>query len=91
MTTHLAGNTVRLGDRAIQRCLICGYKLCDNLGTMVPVRPDGSAPPFVTFGIGVWVEVTEGSPIALRVVGETDSPSFDDHQIPNGCCIDLVE
>ena len=28
--THLAGPAVRLGPRIIQRCLVCGAKLCDS-------------------------------------------------------------
>ncbi len=85
---HLAGNSVVLGDRCIQRCLICGEKLCDNLSAMVAQDAHGTAPPFATWGLGAWIE-HEGN--RWGVIGETDSPTFKWDQIPEDCCLELVE
>lgn len=85
---HLAGNAIRLGDRIIQRCFICGEKLCDNLNVAIPVNQDGSDPSFATFGVGAWVE-NEGN--RMSVIGESESPQMDSSEIPDGCCVDLVE
>lgn len=79
---HLAGNDVVLGDRVIQRCLLCGTLLCDSLGAM---STDGSAYP--TFPVGAWVEVYgSGMPTTFAVVGQTERPHIEADEIPTGCC-----
>ena len=30
-TTHVAGPIIKVGERLIQRCLVCGEKLADNV------------------------------------------------------------
>lgn len=88
---HLAGTPVTLGDRVIQRCFICGMKLCDNLGAMAPVGPNGEAPAFPTFGVGDWIEVTPGNPTVYRSVGKTESPQITEGDVPENCCLEMVE
>ena len=85
---HLAGNRVVLGDRIIQRCLICGERLSDNLNVAMPVGPNGEVPQFVTWGVGDWVE-HDGN--RWSVIGTTESPEFGPTQIPANCCVDLIE
>lgn len=85
---HLAANPIVLGDRVIQRCFICGMKLADNLGSAVPVEPDGTARTFSTWGVGAWVE-NEGN--RWCVVGQSERPQMSEDEIPEGCCLSLVE
>lgn len=87
-TIHLAGNAVVLDGRVIQRCLICGEKLCDSLNVAMPVMPNGQPGRFCTWGVGAWIE-QDGNRTSL--VAETDTPRFSAEEIPPGCCIDLVE
>ena len=85
---HLAGNAVCLDGRIIQRCLICGEKLADNLNCAMPVEPDGSDPVFPTWGIGAWVEIEGNRSI---MVGKSERPEMSASEIPDGCCLELVE
>lgn len=85
---HLAGNPVRLGDRIIQRCLICGEKLCDNAGLMFELAEDGTVPNFPIWEVG---SLVEHSGSRWSVVGQTDNPNFEAGCFPERCCIELVE
>lgn len=87
-TVHLAGNAVVLDGRVIQRCLICGEKLCDSLGCMVAPNVDGTVPEFATWTIGAWIEI-EGH--RSSEIGKTESPQFEARDIPENCCLELVE
>jgi len=88
VTTHLAGTPIWINGRVIQRCLICGEKLCDSLNTMSPVEADGSAPVFPTWAVGAWVEFDRNR---ASLVAETERPFFAAEDLPEGCCLDLVE
>lgn len=88
MIVHLAGNAVCLDGRIIQRCLICGEKLADNLNCAMPVEPDGSDPVFPTWGTGAWVEI-DGN--RSSKVGESENPEMWGEQIPENSCVSLVE
>lgn len=88
MVTHLAGTPVVIEGRVIQRCLICGEKLGDSLGVQIAVEPDGDEPTYATWPVGSWVEC-DGP--RSSVVGETASPTFYRPDLPQGCCVDLVE
>lgn len=88
VVVHLAGTAVRLGNRIIQRCLICGEKLCDNLGSVAPLNEYGSVLTFPVWGIGELVEHTGNR---WAVVGETDSPNFQEGSFPENCCVELVK
>lgn len=61
-TTHLSGPRITIGDRSIQRCSICGEKLCDSKGQMGVVGPDGEPPKFNYWEPGRFIEVTSGNP-----------------------------
>ena len=91
MTVHLAGTPIGLDGRVIQRCLICGFKLCDSEGSAAPPEPDGSVPVFPTWEPADWIEVIEGNPTEFSVFGQSEHPQHDASEIPDGCCIDLVE
>ena len=85
-TLHLAGNVVYIKGRAIQRCLICGYKLIDSKNCAMPVDEDGTVPEFPTWEVGSLVEV-EGNRSSF--VEQTEFPIFE--IVIEGLCIDLVE
>lgn len=90
MAVHLAANPIVIGDRVIQRCFVCGFKLCDNKGVVAPVNADGSAPRFPTFEVGALVNVSEGDGVTgFSVVGQSDRPSFE--QEWDDCCLRFVE
>jgi hypothetical protein len=89
---HLAGNFVTIGDRVIQRCLVCWYKLLDVVPSHVMVAFDsrgdyGNKIP--TFEVGHLIEVREGDPTSFRDLGDSKQPSFD--AAWDDCCIHLVE
>lgn len=90
-TVHLAGNSVTIDGRVIQRCLVCGEKLCDSRGAMAPVTPDGSPTMFATFGVGQLIEVERVDEHCTRflAIGDTETPQFDAAWLD--CCIHLVE
>lgn len=86
--THVAGPVVRIGcgcagTRIIQRCAVCGEKLCDNVNTSMPLNPDGTQPEFPTWAEGnfVW---HEGN--GWHLIGP-----FESEPMPEDFCIDLVE
>lgn len=91
-TTHFAGIVVRLGcnqdgvgGRIIQRCSVCGLKLCDNINSAQPLNPDGTMPDFPTWPVGELVRQTAGNPEEWTLL------SSDDGRLPADACIDLVE
>jgi hypothetical protein len=84
MSVHLVGNHVRIENRVIQRCLICGYKLLDY-----DTRGDYSN-PILTFYVGHLIEVIETDGMtSYHDKGDTKQPSFD--AAWEDSCIHLVE
>ncbi len=88
--THLAAPAFRLSDgdheRVIQRCMICGEKLCDSLNAAMPLRPDGTADSFPTWPPGRMVQATVGgNPTRWLLLDE------DDGRLPKDSCLELVE
>jgi hypothetical protein len=81
--THLAGPTITIGKRIIQRCSICGDKLCDNINTSMPIIK-GSATKFPTWETGRLVQIEEGNPKTYSLLDDTD-------KLPDDSCINLVE
>jgi hypothetical protein len=85
--THVAGIVFRIGERVIQRCCVCGEKLCDNLNTAMPLKPDGSVPEFP-----VWEEMAlvqhEGNRWSLI---EPERNDAGEPKLPTDSCIALVE
>jgi hypothetical protein len=83
-TTHVAGPTITVAGRKIQRCSVCGEKLCDSLNVAMPVGPGGEEPTFPTWETGRLVRVTDGNPRSEVLLADTD-------RLPDDSCIDLVE
>ncbi len=84
--THLAGPVITVSGRVLQRCCICGEKLCDNARCAMALNPDGSAPEFPTWEPGQLIRVTSGNPTHYAVISYPI-----DNQLPKDSCIDLVE
>lgn len=83
-TTHIAGPPVSLGDRVIQRCAVCGEKLCDNLNCAMPMEADGSIPLFPVWPQGALVQMEGNRSSVIGNVCEGDA-------VPEDICLDLVE
>lgn len=83
--THVAGPVVTIAGRSIQRCPVCGEKLCDSLGQAGPLEPDGSPPKFCHWQQKALVRVTSGNPTQYEMVGEFGDP------MPDDFCLALVE
>lgn len=81
--THLAGPVVTIQGRIIQRCAVCGEKLCDSLNIAAPLEPDGSEPTFLTWQEAAFVQM-EGNRTSLVGNLRTDS-------VPEDFCLALVE
>jgi hypothetical protein len=60
-TTHVAGLPMDICGRIIQRCAVCGEKMCDSLNAAMPIS-DGIADEFPTWQVGAVVRVTFGQP-----------------------------
>lgn len=82
--THIAGMTLTVCGRVIQRCSLCGEKLCDSKNAMMMLDPNGQMPRFPTFETGRLVQVTEGNPTRFEVLA-------DSAVLPEDTCLDLVE
>jgi hypothetical protein len=65
--------------RIVQRCTVCGAKLCDNEGVMMPVI-DGKPPVYATWPEGRVVRVILGNPTYTEVLP-------DDEKLPADACI----
>lgn len=81
--THLAGPVVTIRGRAIQRCVVCGEKLCDSLNTAAPLESDGSEPIFPTWQEQAFVQM-EGNRTS-QVGNLRHTP------LPDDFCLALVE
>ena len=92
--THIAGPVVTIGCRRIQRCSVCGEKMCDNLpylqGRMAfpePQESEGLCPSGLDT-MSTW-EPAE----LVRFEGDAQYAilHIDGESVPEDCCIDLVE
>lgn len=82
--THIVGIDVNACGRIIQRCSLCGEKLCDSKGCAMPLEPDGSQPKYATWEVGRLLRVTFGNPTNYILLEDT-------HELPKDSCLDLVE
>ena len=75
MATHIAGPVVRIGNRLIQRCALCGDKLldCNMVGRQLNV-----------WGEGAFVQAGRGE---LNYAGDFLNAS----ELPDDFCLELVE
>lgn len=81
---HLAGPEITVDGRVLQRCLICGAKLCDSLGYAAPLNADGSVHEYPTFPKGRFVNVSvTGSVTGFTVLDDTD-------KLPDNWCEQFI-
>lgn len=91
--THIAGPCVHIdsrnGTRIVQRCSLCGEKLCDSKNVSMPVGPDGETNKgkFPTFCPDSLVRVIQRGSSTRYIV----LPDQEQGQLPEDSCIDLVE
>ncbi len=81
--THIAGIRLDVCGRVIQRCSLCGAKLCDSEGVAVLLKPDGTTPEFPTWEIGRLVQVEVGNPTRSSLLPATD-------KLPDDSCLDFA-
>lgn len=81
--THIAGVTLNICGRVIQRCSLCGAKLCDSEGCAMPLNEDGSAPKFATWETGRLIQVEAGQPTRSSLLPDSD-------RLPHDSCIDFA-
>jgi hypothetical protein len=84
-TTHIAGAVIVIDGRSIQRCPVCGFKLCDSLNVGAPLNPDGTQQTYCCFEVGKLVQVEEGNPTRYSVI------EYEEFHLPVDSCISLVE
>jgi len=82
--THIAGADITINGRVIQRCSLCGEKLCDSKGAMGEVGPNGEAPKYRTWEVGRLIRVTFGNPTLSELLP-------DGHKLPEDSCLSLIE
>jgi len=83
--THIAGPAITACGRTIQRCSLCGEKMVDSKGCMVPENEDGSFDPIGTWEVGRLVRVTPGNPTHWEMLPNEDG------KLPDDSCLDLIE
>lgn len=80
---HISGDVFHVCGRTIQRCGVCGAKLCDSLNVAMPLNLDGTEPVFPTFPPGRLIEVEAGNPTRLLVLPDTD-------RVPENSCLEFA-
>jgi hypothetical protein len=84
--THIAGPTITICGRSIQRCPWCGFKLRDNKGEMTQA-PEHEESPFMVFPSGRMVRVATDE--------ETRTTNYtvlaDTNELPPDSCEGMVE
>lgn len=83
-TTHIIGPAITACGRIVQRCSLCGEKLCDSLNVAMPFGPNGELPEFPTWPIGRLLRVSGGNPTRWLLLEDTD-------KLPDDSCFNLVE
>ena len=82
--SHIAGPAITACGRLVQRCSLCGEKMCDSKNTASPARLDGSPSVFPTWPVGRLVRINPGNPTYWELLDDTD-------ELPEDSCLDLVE
>lgn len=82
--THIAAGALCMAGRWIQRCGVCGWKLCDSKNVAIPNNRDGTPGEYICFPPGRLVRVVSGNPTSFQVLEDTD-------KIPEDSCLSLVE
>ncbi len=78
--THFTGQRMDVCGRIIQRCTVCGAKLCDSEGAMMVVNPDGSTPEFATWEADRVIRVNLGNPTLTELLPIDD-------RLPEDACV----
>lgn len=81
--THIAGVRLNVCGRVIQRCSLCGAKLCDSLNVAMPLNSDGTVPEFSTWEVGRLVQVETGNPTRYSLLPDTD-------KLPDDSCVEFA-
>jgi len=81
--THIAGVTLNVCGRTIQRCSLCGAKLCDSLNTAALLNGDDEDPKFPTWQTGRLVQVETGNPTRYSLLPDTD-------KLPDDSCLEFA-
>ena len=76
--THAAGNAVKIKEREIQRCAVCGVKLVDNVPGK---REDGVKPKLPIWPLGALVRIDADG--RQTPVGDV----IDDERLPADFCL----
>lgn len=85
--THVAGPVIKVYNRLIQRCPICGEKLIDNYGFIPKKKSDGTKTKIQTWREGALVRYRT-SELVPSLVGDF----WDEQQkLPKDFCLALVE
>jgi hypothetical protein len=82
--THITGVRLTVCGRIIQRCSLCGEKLCDSKRAAMPTEPDGSFPEFPTWEVGRLVRFHAGNPRREELLPDTG-------KLPDDSCLALIE
>ena len=82
--THVAGPVVKVHNRVVQRCALCGEKLVDNAYAVSPLRLDGSPPDCCVWAERCLVHCDTG-----RMVAGKDFVASE--ELPDDFCLALVE
>ncbi len=81
--THISGVALNVCGRWVQRCSLCGAKLCDSLNVSMPLNADGSEPEYATWPVARLIRVETGNPTAYRLLDDTD-------RLPDDSCIEFA-
>lgn len=87
--THIAGNVIEVLGRIVQRCVLCGAKLCDSQNVAMPLNKDGSEPVFPTWPVWSQVQVDAGNPTRSVVIPETKDDQGR-NKLPVDTCLPLA-
>jgi hypothetical protein len=78
--THFVGPRMDVCGRIIQRCTVCGARLCDSQDVMMPYQLDGRPGEYATWPEGRVIRVTLGNPTRTEVLP-------DNERLPSDACV----
>lgn len=92
--THIAGVRLNAAGRIVQRCSLCGAKLCDSRGVAMPTPPEYAGfsedekaewfdKNFSCWPVGRLVQVDAGNPTRSSLLP-------DDDRLPKDSCIEFA-
>lgn len=81
--THIAGVRLEVCGRVVQRCALCGAKLCDSENAAMPLNADGSVPEFPTWPVFGLVQVEVGNPTRSSLLPESN-------KLPSDSCVEFI-